>query len=193
MDHGSQRSHSPLASARPQPRTVHRHLAVHRAHHRRATVLVAQGRPAAPTMSLARESSRDLFRNQLGLNRGRQRSALREGQGQIRKTTVPAFNHRQNALNVMAIIDPSSAHLASMINRMLCPGRPETDQPSPRSTGEAPKRQLSWWLSRLLHALDPAHVRVTRTGPAFIPILHKRVNFYNFAAYDRDLGLLFCP
>jgi hypothetical protein len=43
---------SPLASTRLQPRTPHRHFAVHGAQHCRATVLVAQGHAAAPTMGL---------------------------------------------------------------------------------------------------------------------------------------------
>ncbi|MNL74793.1 hypothetical protein D3C87_2004820 [compost metagenome] len=55
-------------------------------------------------MSLARKPSRDLFRNQLGLNLGQQRAALREGQAQIRKTTVTALDHCQNALTGMANI-----------------------------------------------------------------------------------------
>ena len=42
-----------LASARPQPRTLHGYFAVDSAQHRRATVLVAQGCTAALTMGLA--------------------------------------------------------------------------------------------------------------------------------------------
>jgi len=45
-----------------------RHFAVHGAQHRRATVLVVQGRTAAPIACLAREPPLHLFRNKLSLH-----------------------------------------------------------------------------------------------------------------------------
>lgn len=98
--HTPRRARSPLASTRPQPRTLHRHFAVHGAQNRRATVLVAQGCAAAPTMGLAQEPPLHLFRNQLGLHLGQQRPPLREGQAQLGKT-LAALNYGQNSVAVI--------------------------------------------------------------------------------------------
>ncbi|MDR3742664.1 MAG: hypothetical protein P4L40_26910 [Terracidiphilus sp.] len=92
---------------------------------------------AALTMGLACEPPLYLFRNKFDLHVRQQRPPFRERQARVRKTAIKALNDGQNSLALLGRALSLSINLASMINRMACSHRCETEQPTSNGTGAA--------------------------------------------------------